>query len=207
MKNSKLVPFRFILAIAATLAASAVSGHAQGETASGTVSGVPSGGNYLYTITLENTSASTAIGSFWYSWTPTFSPFFYLPSVPISASAPVGWTAFVDGKSIQFSGGSLAPGDSTNFQYLASFTPSQLTGQAGYSYVYQGGIQTDPGSFLNAQTTSVPEPSPTGLFLLGLLGLLAVNWRRFRAQQPARVRAKLVKTAQCPQRAGKSLNV
>jgi hypothetical protein len=184
--KSKLIPMRLALAVAAALVASAVSTYAQGETASGTVSGVPSGGNFDYTITLENTSSSVSIGSFWYSWTPTFSPFFYLPSSPISASAPAGWTASPDGDSIQYTGGSLAPGASINFQYVAAFSPSQLTGMAGYSYVYHGGIETDAGFFLNVQTVAAPEPTALSLFLVGLLGLLAASWRKFRRQQLAR---------------------
>jgi hypothetical protein len=187
MNTTKFMPIRFAIAIAAALAASAVSSHAQGETASGQVSGVPSGPNYDYTITLDNTSGSVSIGSFWYSWTPTISPFFYLPSVPTSASTPTGWTAAITANSIQYSntnGVPLAPGAAINFQYVASFTPAQLTGITGYSYVYHGGIEApgDPGSFLNVQTVAAPEPSSLSLLIVGSLGLLAGGWRKLRAQ-------------------------
>ena len=108
--------------------------------------------------------------------------FIFLP-FPLSATAPVGWTASPDGNSIQYSGGSLAPGASINFQYVAAFTPAQLTGQAGYSYVYHGGIETDAGFFLNVQTVAAPEPSSVGLLILPeSLGLLAVGWRKFCPQ-------------------------
>jgi hypothetical protein len=183
MSKPKLILIRFALAVATIFATSVISSRAQGEMAGGQVYGVPSGGNYDYTITLNNTSDSVAIGSFWYAWIPGA---FYLPSDPTSASAPAGWTASVVANSIQFSanfGTSLAPGASINFQYVATFTPSQLTGTAGYSYVYTGGIEDDPGAFLNVQTVApAPEPSTVGLLAVGSLGLLAGGWRKLRAQ-------------------------
>jgi len=150
---------------------------AQGETATGQVNGQPSGSLYDYTITLDNTSGSVSIGSFWYAWTPTISPFFYLPSTPSSASAPTGWTASIAANSIQYvsSGIPLAPGQSIQFQYVAAFSPSQLTGDAGYSYVYTGGIEGDPGALVNVQT--VPEPASSVLFLAGFLGWVGRRWR------------------------------
>jgi len=183
MNNTKSVSIRFALAIAAALAASAVSSHAQGETASGTVSGVQSGSVYDYTITLQNTSSTVSIDGFWYAWVPGE---FYLPADPNSATAPAGWTASVVANSIQFAGGTLAPGASINFNYVATFAPSTLTGTAGFSYVYHTGLDSSPsdsGSFVNVQTvTPVPEPSSVGLFAVGSLGLLAAGWRKFRTQ-------------------------
>jgi PEP-CTERM motif len=183
MNKPKLTSIRFALAVVTMLAASAVCGRAQGELASGTVSGVQSGGNYDYTIMLNNTSDSVAIGSFWYAWVPGA---FYLPSDPTGASAPAGWTASIVLNSIQFSansGISLAPGASISFQYVGTFAPSQLTGTAGNSFVYTGGIEDDPGAFLDVQTVApAPEPSTFGLLAVGSLGLLAGGWRKLRAQ-------------------------
>jgi hypothetical protein len=182
MNKSKSVSTRFALAVAAALAASAVSSHAQGEMASSTVSGVQSGSVYDYTITLMNTSSTVSIDSFWYAWIPGE---FYLPGIPSSASAPAGWTASVVDNSIQYFGGTLAPGTSINFSYVATFAPSQLTGFAGYSYVYHSGLDSDPsdgGSFLAVQTVAAPEPSSTSLFAVGSLGLLVAGWRKFCAQ-------------------------
>ena len=72
---SKLSPGKLFFYLLAGLG-TASAAFAQGESATGTVSGVPNGGSYDYTIILNNTSGSVPIGSFWYSWTPTFPSFF-----------------------------------------------------------------------------------------------------------------------------------
>jgi hypothetical protein len=166
----KQISTKSFLNILLTLGTASVA-LAQGESASGTVSGQYNGSSYDYTITLNNTSGSVGIGSFWYSWTPNVPPFFYLPSTPNSATAPAGWSALVDGNSIQYSssGSPLGPGQSIQFTYNASFSPAQLTGNAGYSYVYTGGIFGDAGAFVNI--TTVPEPVSLGLLAAGGLGL------------------------------------
>jgi len=177
---SKLFPGKLFLNLLATLG-TASAAFAQGEMATGTVSGVPNAGSYDYTITLNNTSGSIAIGSFWYAWIPGF---FYLPGVPSSASAPTGWAYSIAGNSIQFgatsSANDLAPGHSIQFNYVASFSPAQLTGTAGYSYVYSGGIEADPGAFVNIQTVAAPEPSSFGLLTAGFLGLAFAGRRKLR---------------------------
>ena len=172
----KMIRTKLILSVLLALGTTSVA-WAQGESASGTVSGSFNGSSYDYTITLNNTSSSIAIGSFWYSWTPSIPPFFYLPSTPSGATAPAGWSASVDGNSIQYSssGTPLAPLQSIQFHYNASFTPAQLTGNAGYSYVYSGGIEGDAGAFVNIQT--VPEPVSLGFLAVGGLGLALARWK------------------------------
>src|ERR1035437_8423742 len=62
---------------------------AQGEIASGTISGFGSG-PYTYALSFSDSpSATSPVGSVWYAWVPGF---FYLPGVPTSASAPAGST-------------------------------------------------------------------------------------------------------------------
>ncbi len=194
MKNPTKLSSRKLWLTLLAVMGTASAALAQGELATGSVSGVLNGGLYDYTITLNNTSGSVSIGSFWYSWTPTIAPFFYLPATPTSASAPVGWTASIAANSIQYSanpGVFLTPGQSINFQYSASFTPAQLTGNAGYSYVYSGGIELDPGAFVNIQTVAAPEPSSLGLLTAGLFGLWVASRRLQPASrlQPAPIRA------------------
>ncbi len=186
--RSNSTPRKLFLTFLAMLG-TATAAFAQTESASGTVSGVPNGGVYNYIITLNNTSGSVPIGSFWYSWTPNIAPFFYLPGVPSSAGAPTGWNASVAANSIQFSASSsanaLAPGQSMQFTYTASFAPASLTGQAGFSYVYSGGIEADPGAFVNIQTVAAPEPSSLGLLTAGFLGLAFAGRRKLRKSNGA----------------------
>jgi hypothetical protein len=169
---------------------------AQTESASGTVSGVLNGSLYDYIITLNNTSGSVSIGSFWYSWTPTIPPFFYLPGVPSSAGAPAGWNAVVDGNSIQYSAtlpaNALAPGQSIQFSYVAAFPPASLTGLTGDSWVYSGAIFGDPGAMVTIQTVAAPEPSSLGLLAAGFLGLVFAGRRKetpFATSAPVRWRS------------------
>jgi hypothetical protein len=127
---SKLISNKLSLTFFIALGSSAA--FAQGEQGAGTVSGSGSG-PFSYSLTFSNgAGASSPIGSVWYSWTPNISPFFYLPSTPTGASAPSGWTATVDGNSVQYVANSPAndilPGQSMpGFGYTATFSPAQLT--------------------------------------------------------------------------------
>src|ERR1039457_7065870 len=83
----------------------ATSVHAQGQIASGTISGSGSG-PYTYNLSFsDSASATSPIGSVWYGWIPFA---FYLPGVPTGASAPAGWTASVDANSSRYSANSAA---------------------------------------------------------------------------------------------------
>jgi hypothetical protein len=165
------------------VAGTAASVHAQGQLASGTVSGSGSG-PYTYSLTFSDAAGSTSpVGSVWYAWIPGF---FYLPGVPTSAAAPAGWTATVLGSSVQFVASSpandiTAGSTLSGFSYQAAFSPAQLAAAAnsGVSVAYSGGLFSDAGNTFTVQ--AVPEPSTLALFVCGATGLCLVGHRRLRA--------------------------
>ncbi len=167
----------FLVTGAATIA------HAQGQIASGTVSGTGTG-PYVYNLTFDNAAGATSpIGSVWYAWIPGE---FYLPGTPTSASAPVGWTATVLLNSVQYVADSpanyLAAGQSlSGFSYQATFSPEELAAAAnsGVSVAYSGGLFSDAGQTFTVQI--VPVPEPTGPMLL-VSGLAIVSFIRRKFQ-------------------------
>jgi hypothetical protein len=156
------------------LAVAATSAHAQGQIASGTISGSGSG-PYTYSLTFSNAANATSpIGSVWYAWVPGQ---FYLPGIPTSALAPAGWGATISSKSVQFVASSsafdIAAGQSlSGFSYLATFTPAQLAAapNSGVSVAYSGGLFSDAGNTFTVQSAAVPEPSVFALLIAGLAG-------------------------------------
>src|SRR5450755_1956740 len=112
MKN--LLPFIFAFPVTAATrillgfglaAGTANFVHAQGQIASGTISGTGTG-PYLYTLTFSDAAGATSpIGSVWYAWIPGQ---FYLPGTPSGAFAPAGWTATIAANSVQYVADSLA---------------------------------------------------------------------------------------------------
>ncbi|HZM03322.1 MAG TPA: PEP-CTERM sorting domain-containing protein [Candidatus Saccharimonadales bacterium] len=189
-KTPKLTSLRFTLAVAAGLAASTMTGHAQGINASATLTDVPgAGGTFTYTLTLNNaSSATTPIQGFWYAWIPGH---FFLPTVPSSASGGLsGWSATVSSGSIMYQGtaaNAIAPGQSDSFTFVSTDTPSTLAGSSGGfpigdSVAYPGTINFSSAS-PNEQFTvqSVPEPSSLSLLVVGSVGWLVSVKRKFRA--------------------------
>jgi len=182
-KNPKLISIRFILALATGLAASTISSHAQSAT--GSLSGVPAGGGFNYTLTLTNTGG-TVLNSFWYGWTLSGNN---LPSFPTSPGNSLGWANVLSGNSIEWinsTGTALAPGQSGVFTFVSTSTPVQITTPpAGESVAYVNGIdfsQNLPGDStpVFSPTLVVPEPSSFALLIAGSLGLLATGWRKLR---------------------------
>jgi F0F1-type ATP synthase membrane subunit c/vacuolar-type H+-ATPase subunit K len=160
----------------------ASTAYAQGEIASGTISGAGSG-PYVYGLTFRDGSGATStIGSVWYSWVPGF---FYLPGTPTSASAPAGWTANISSDSVQYTANSPAnyiqPGQSlSGFGYQAAFSPSQLAAapNSGESVAYSGGLFSDGGDTFTVQ--AVPEPSAMAFVGTSVLGLALAGRRKLR---------------------------
>ena len=176
MKNlKKLISIRFALAIAAGLAVSTVSSHAQSATA--TISGVAAGGGFNYTITLLNTGAFN-LNDFWYGWTASGNN---LPSSPTSPLNSLGWDNHLSGNSITWinsSGTALTPGHSATFTFASTATPTAITTPpSGGSVVYVGGItftEDNPGDSspeFSPVLVAAPEPSSLGLLMAGLFVL------------------------------------
>jgi hypothetical protein len=162
--------------------------HAQGIMASGQLSGVPLGrGEYAYTLTLENTAASTSgIQMFWFAWEAGQADF--LASLPTSVHTPAGWNSTVegggagDGYSIQFVtfNTPLKPGSSLTFTFDSPDSPKIMAAPASLyaeyptlsSQVYSGHAADGVQDLFVVQV--VPEPSSWALFGAGALvmGLL-----------------------------------
>jgi hypothetical protein len=175
----KRICMKAAMSVLALLGAASVA-FAQGEIASGTISGTGSG-PYDYSLVFsDGASATSPIGSIWYAWVPGF---FYLPSTPTSASAPLGWTATVSANSVQYTY-YIQPGQSlSGFGYQATFSPAQLaaTPNSGVSVAYAAGLLLDAGDTFTVQ--AVPEPNSMGFLGTGVLGLSIA--RRWRILKPA----------------------
>jgi hypothetical protein len=176
-------PMFILLLILAT----ALSTKAQTISASAQFTDQPAGGNlFNYTITLDNSAASTSpIGTFWYAWTPAGD---FLPSNPNLVTPPTGWSETIthfgagDGYGIEFVANSpanaLAPGHSLDFNFetldspgaLAANSPYYPTTPVGTSVVYGGGPFTAPSDQFVVQPA--PEPSVMGLSILAVSVLM-----------------------------------
>jgi hypothetical protein len=182
--NKSFTSICFAFAIAAGLAGSATSSHAQGAVA--TISEVSgSGGLFDYTITLQNTG-SVNLNSFWYGWTLGGNN---LPSIPSNPANSLGWANVLAGNSIEWenttSAPSLAPGDSATFTFASPSTLAAMTtAPAGESVAYTTGtIQFNQG--LAGQSTpvfspsvaAVPEPSVSLLGIASLILAGSFKWR------------------------------
>ena len=182
-----LLSLLFVLGTACTIQAQSIIANAQ---ISGQAAG---GGGYNYTITLNNTAASTSpIGTFWYSWIPGED---FLPSSPTSVQPPTGWTDAIthfgalDGYAIEFTASTplLSPGSSLAFKFSSPDSPAAIAGNSpfypttptpvGTSFLY-GGITPFSGASAEIVVQSVPEPSSLGLLMAGALGLWLAGWRR-----------------------------
>ncbi len=184
-----LIPIGFSLAVATALGVSTLSSHAQQVAVTATFTDVAgTGGNFDYTVTLDNTGTE-AIQSFWMGWIPGA----FDVASPSAAGNSLGWSSTLDGNSVQYggtAGTALGLGDSGTFTFDSTTTPTEIesaTANAGASTVY--GVN-DPNQFdfslagesANTETfdlvQTVPEPSSFAFFAAGLIAFLFVLRRK-----------------------------
>jgi hypothetical protein len=158
--------------------------------ANATMTAVPDGANYDYTVTLHNTG-TTSIESFWFAWLPGYD---FLTSNPTITKTPTNWTTFIEsgyygGYSIEFydtgTSSPLAAGQSSNlFQFTSADSPAVLAHNdpifgayaTTYSFVYQGVAESSPGAVIpSIPITTVPEP--TSFVLAAIAAALLLVWR------------------------------
>jgi hypothetical protein len=130
--------------------------------------------DYAYTLTLENTVASTSdIQMFWFAWSAGGAD--YLASEPTSIVTPTGWNYTVegggddDGYSIQFVTFTtpLTPGSSLTFTFHSPDSPKLMAGLAALfpqsptltSYVYSAHAADGLQEEFVAQVVSPPSAS------------------------------------------------
>ena len=168
--------FFAVLLAAGTVASS----QAQGQLASGAISGSGSG-PYSYSLTFSNASnATSSIGSVWYAWIPGF-----LSAGRSHQRSRAGWVDRNRFLATQFNS-SPAPRPTTSppeirypgFGYQASFSPAQLAAAAnsGVSVAYSAGLFSDAGNTFTVQAAVVPEPTSSALLLF--TGIVFIFVRR-----------------------------
>src|ERR1700677_1806050 len=154
---SRMSSIRLSLAVAAGLALSAISSHAQNNVSvTGTLTYVQGTGDVFdYTLTLTNLGPES-VSSLWLGWTVGV----FDIANPSAASSALGWSPSFVGNSIQFGPGTpLAAGASTQFLFDSTSTPAQFkAGTAGPSVVY--GVNATPFAIENT-TPNSEEFTPT----------------------------------------------
>src|ERR1700678_1804042 len=130
--NPKLPRTRILVLLLIALGAP-FAAHAAVPTATAQISDIPlTGGTFAYTITLENTGATT-IGTFWNAWVPGED---FMAVSPTNIISPTGWTANItnggsdDGFAIQWVASSnlLQPDNSDTFTFDSTVTPTAMDG-------------------------------------------------------------------------------
>ena len=206
--------WQIAVGIAVMLLGSSRSALASGIDSSATVVGKPDGSLFDYSLTLNNSAASTdSIGSLWFAWVPGAD---FLSSSPTNLIAPAGWTTNIthegtnDGFAIQYVASSpafaLAPGSSlSGFGFTSSDTPAQLAGNSPLfptfpvttSFVYQGApLVGDSAQFvapvsLAPQAPEPPQPStvpePSAFWIGSFISAISLAYLRIRRAKPPKL--------------------
>src|SRR5947209_6226846 len=148
-------------------------------TATATISSVPNGPNFDYSLSLTNTG-QTPISTFWFGWIPNYNLLLNQPT----PTSPSGWSATtppedfytpgfysIEWQATTDGGGTthpLAPGQTlTGFNFNSPDDPGSVNGPSYYfgsfypsstSYVYTGLGQVGTACIL--KPTVVPSPAP-----------------------------------------------
>jgi hypothetical protein len=144
------------------------------------------GGAYHYDIVLSNISQDP-VGTFWFAWVPGMD---FLPSMPVNIQPPPSWIYILNGGpgySINFYANpheaALQPGDALTFGFDSMDSPETLAGNSPFfptypiltSVVYTGAPLSGPEFVFVVE--SVPEPTTTILFALGMIMAVTVGRR------------------------------
>lgn len=166
------------------------------EDPSGQITSISGGPDFTYAMTLSNASAATEpIGTFWFAWVPGED---FLPTAPLSETAPTGWTVNAithggssDGYAIRWEATSAASdipigGSLSGFSFTTADSPAAVEGNSPFypttpvltSFAYDAGPFSDAGTQFQVQSSAVPEPAALTIMALPTLWLL----RRSRRQ-------------------------
>ena len=184
--KQKFSVIRITLAVAAGLAVSAVSSHAQNVNVTGTLTDVPLGGGvYDYTLTLHNVGPEP-VTSLWFGWKVGN----FNIANPTSPGNLQAWTSTPVSSSVQYGGSpatEIPSGGFGVFTVDSTSTPAQfMAGTSGASVAY--GVNAQQFGIFNTTLDSelfnpslAPEPSTFSMVAVGSFVFLGALGRKLRS--------------------------
>jgi hypothetical protein len=141
-----------------------------------------------FVLTLENTSPSSSIETFWFAWVPGKD---FLDSDPLSVQTPSGWTFAIthggthDGYAIQFSTSTdplSAGSDLTGFGFTTADSLTEIEGDSNFystTPVTTSEVSTGPTDSGIASSPFIVAVVPEPIFAPFIVGAaLLLVWRR-----------------------------